>query len=419
MSNHLAISAVTLTLRDLLSTQITTVVPSPPAPPLDLHILNSLRVTMVPPNKVRDLFASENVVNLFLYRTDINAALRNQSQGRAGESAQPPLALNLEYLVTSYGEGESDVIGQFFLGQAMRILNDNAILARDRIKAALEVADLHRQTERVTITPKALSIEEMSKLWSVLGTNYRISAMYAVTVVLIDSLLPVRSAPPVLQRGPLDRGNQALAAPSPLLTDAQPASGLPAVRLGEDLVVNGQNLDLGGMTARINHPLLAAPVQLTPRLETASRISLHLPAPGDVPHVPADWPAGFYTLSLIVARPGLPEWTTNEVAFALAPSITVNVDTHAAGPIHVSVDSIPEIRPEQRVILLFGDTQATTAVPALPAGGEAPTSLTFTVTAAPGMHRVRLRVDGVDSIPVTRNPNGYFEFDDAQSVVVT
>jgi hypothetical protein len=418
MSNHLAISAVTLTLRDLL-TQITTVVPSPPAPPLELHILSTLRVSMVPPNKVRELFPTENVVNLFLYRTDINAALRNHSLGRAGESAQPPLALNLEYLVTSYGEGESDVIGQFFLGQAMRVLHDNAILARERIRTALEAADLHRQTERVTITPKALSIEEMSKLWSVLGTNYRISAMYVVTVVLIDSLTPVRSAPPVLQRGPFDRGNQALAAPSPLLTDAQAASGLPAARLGEDLVINGQNLDLGGMTARIHHPQLAAPIVLTPRLDSATQISLHLPAPGDVPHVPANWPAGFYTLSLVVTRPGLPPWTTNEVSFALAPSITISVDTHAAGTIHVSVDAIPEIHPDQRVVLLFGHSQATTTVPALPAGGEAPTSLVFPVTATAGMHRVRLRVDGVDSIPVIRNPNGYFEFDDAQSVVVT
>ncbi len=52
------------------------------------------------------------------------------------------------------------------------------------------------------------------------------------------------------------------------------------------------------------------------------------------------------------------------------------------------------------------------------ADAESPTTLTFDVTADPGPHRVRLRVDGVDSMPFVRTPAGLLEFDPAQTVEV-
>ena len=68
--------------------------------------------------------------------------------------------------------------------------------------------------------------------------------------------------------------------------------------------------------------------------------------------------------------------------------------------------------------MLWGDQQVTPASVTTPGGDDdAPTTITADVSGALGKHRVRLRVDGVDSIPI-KVVNGGFEFDDDQSVEV-
>ena len=100
----------------------------------------------------------------------------------------------------------------------MRILHDVAIVPRAKLKKALAIAGLHEQLERITVTPRQLSIEEISKLWSVFQTQYQVSAAYLVTVVLIDSKASRRTPLPVLKRGPDDRGVTAVAMPPPSST---------------------------------------------------------------------------------------------------------------------------------------------------------------------------------------------------------
>ena len=71
--------------------------------------------------------------------------------------------------------------------------------------------------------------------------------------------------------------------------------------------------------------------------------------------------------------------------------------------------------------LIFGDQQVVPATIVTPADTTQPTTLTFSVEGVlAGTYVVRLRVDGVDSIPVrTSGPPALLEFDPAQQVIVT
>jgi hypothetical protein len=418
MSNHLAIAAVTLTLRDLFREQVKAAFLNAPD---DLKLTNQLSIGMVPPDKVRTSFQTDNVINIFLYRTEINAALRNAlaQNARPGEQGYPPVALNLDYLISVHPESDREAVAHYFLGQVMRVLNDEAILSRDRIRTALEAADLHRQVESVTVTPKPLSIDEMSKLWTIFQTPYRTSVVYLVTVVLIESLRPTRAALPVLTRGKDDRGVFSNASGILAVTDVKPATKQPGVRLGEDLTVRGQAFR-GGLTALLRHALLRDAIPITPVVVSDTEVTVHIPGAGDVPHVPADWPAGFWRLSLQVAETDVPHWTTNEMAFGLAPTIVLTPINPNTGTFTVELSVTPQLREEQDALLLFGNHQVSIDTMTGPADEESPTTLTFEVTVSEaGPYPVRLRIDGVDSIPFLRKVSGMLEFDPAQTVVVT
>ncbi len=417
MSNALAIATVTATLRHLVEKGLEAEGPG-------------IQVTTRPPDKAReDGQQQTNRVNLFLYQTMSNGAWNNMDmprQVKPGETGYPPLALNLCYLITAYGENDDDTRSHRLLGRVMSVLHDHPLLGRDEIKAALSDSGLHDQVERVRITPQPLSLEELSKLWTTFQTQYRISTAYQVAVVLIESTRPPKTPLPVLTRGSEDQGVSALASPSPTLTtvfpDVLPPESQPSARLGDNLVIAGQHLDSEGIVVRINSLRLPAPIEIEPLPGgTATRIRVHFRDTTEDPAAPTKWVPGFYTLALVVKRPNLPAWTTNEVAFALAPTITVAPTKAPAGDIELTVTCTPRLREGQHVMLLFGERQIPVKTISTPANPSLPNTLTFPVSAATaGTYLVRLRVDGVDSLPVVRTgipPR--LEFDLNQKVTVT
>ena len=178
MSDSLAIAAVTATLRNLLENGIKDTIPD-------------ITVSTRPPDKVAQN-SDGNQLNIFLYQTRPNAAWRNMDMPRQikpGETGFPPLALNLHYLMSAYGK-DNDIDAHKILGLAALILHDHAELTREEIRNALEDNDLHEQCERVRITPDDLSLDDLSKIWNTFQTQYRISAPYKVSVVLIESDRP-------------------------------------------------------------------------------------------------------------------------------------------------------------------------------------------------------------------------------------
>src|SRR5262249_24002682 len=160
-----------------------------------------------------------------------------------------PLAVNLTYMITAYGEATPDTKDQRILGRAMQVLNEQPFLPRDEISAHFPGTGLEDQVESVHIRPKDVTLEEMSRLWSAFMTQYRTSAVYDVSVVLIDNDVTDPTGPPVLRRGEDDPGVFTKAGLPPLLTRAVPPELMrrarqvinqPAVEVGQVLTFEGE-----------------------------------------------------------------------------------------------------------------------------------------------------------------------------------
>jgi len=425
MSSELAILAVTRTIRNILATEI----PHKFGLSGSGDVTQGFDVTMQPLHKVRDNNKIDNLINLYLYRTEVNAAWRNMAlptTSKPTDNAQPPLALNLEYLISAYGEGDSEDIAHYYLGAAMRVLHDCTILPRAKLQLEVEgKGRVQEQIENIRIAPKPLSIEEMSKLWAAFQTHYRISAAYIVTVLLIDSRTPAKSGPPILKRGPGDTGPVAITTPPPVLLRALPASGFASARLGDpasdDVLLTGQNLNGGTAVAAIRHASFAAPVELAATVTGDANATFTLPAATAGSNVASTWPAGPYTVSLRITRPNQPLWTTNEVPFAIAPRVTISPTKNNTPNVafELTINAIPQVGATQNVFVFWDDQQIkpkNLPLPA-PADGDAPSIVKADVKGPLGFHRVRLRVDGIDSIPVVKTGD-VFDFDPNQSVEV-
>jgi Pvc16 N-terminal domain len=378
MSNSLAIAAVTATLRNLLDQGVR-------------EELGGGVVTANPPDKARQSREGRNQLNLFLYQTTINSAWRNldmPNRVKPGETGQPPLALNLYYLITAYGKDNDDVIGHRLLGTAMQILHDRALLNPEEIKRALVESDLQNQIERVRITPQQLSLEEISKLWSIFQTQYRISAAYEVAVILIDSKRPVKAPLPVLTRGESDRGVETQAdvtSPFPTLESLEFPNRQSSLRLGESLVLQGKRLE-GANAVLLRNSRLPQPITLAPTRE-ANQLQIELPNQPDLP-------AGFYTATVQVQKEGKTRYS-NALSFSVAPFISsLNVVNR-----QLTLTCVPDIWVEQSVTLLIGDRELA------PEPFSTKTNqLTFDIREIPpGEYFLRLRVDGVDSLLIDRS----------------
>ncbi len=410
MSNSLAIAAVTATIRNLLDNAFGS----------DQSV-QGVSVTTLPPDSARNSNTG-NQVNVFLYHTAPNAAWRNMDvpvKVKPGETAYPPLALNLYYIITAYGQNNDDILSHHLMGRAMSVLHDHAVLSPNEIATIPDPngdpldSGVAQQFERLRITPETLTSEDMYKLWSAFQTHYRISAAYQVSVVLIDSTQPVRTPLPVLTQGPQDGGPSAdasLISPFPTLDQIQPPNQQTSARLGDILTLTGHDLDGTNLGVLVNHPLWTAPLELPPDAgATATRLSL------TVPNQPAAWPAGLYRLTVLVQRPGETyRRSTNELPLALAPSLTVSPASAPAGPVTFTVTCSPEVRPQQRASLLLGDQE----ILAEAFTAQTPTLTFKAASLTKGIYFIRLRVDGVDSLLVNRAVTPPV-FDQTQKVTIT
>ena len=391
MSNGLAVAAVTETLRKLLVKGLTAELP------------NESQITTKPPDIARGNNEGDQI-NLFLYHVTPNAAWRNMDppkQTRPGEIAQPALPLVLDYLITAYGDKD-----QRLIGKAMSLFYDYPLLNPADIQAALEEAGLHQQVERVRMTMQPLSLEDMYRLWNGFQTQYRISAAYQVSVVSIDSTRSSRAALPVLKRASDDSGVKTVPGANPALNELVMPNSQSSVRLGETIIIRGSNLTTVNVKVRFFSPLPPPP----PAPQTPTVIELN-PAAGDavgeikvtLPNTPANmsaWVPGLFTFSLVLRTPQLPAWTTNELPLALAPLITLSTNKVAKGDI-LSVFSTPRVRDGQHVLLILGDQQIAPDKITNDADLTKPSQIDFTMPDLPaGNYVVRLRVDGIDSIPV-------------------
>lgn len=430
MSNALAVAAATVTLRSLL-----------------IGGLGIPDVTIKPPDTARKGLTG-NQVNVFLYQTAIDAAWRNRDMPpvKSGETGQPPLPLCLYYLVTAFGEGEDESKAQQLLGRAMSVLHDHPVLDATEIKQATETdvagSNLHEQIERIRITPQPLSLEEVSKLWAAFQTNYRLSAAYQVSVILLESTRPSRTPLPVLTQGKDDRGPSAqsdLIPPFPTLSRLQLPNNREIARLNDQLILSGHHFTLDksdpsqvAVSVQLTNTRLPAlpAVTIPANQRTDKQITTAIPPQGGM-----FLAAGLYRITVNVMPNGLPleTRTTNELPVMLAPEITQingtplpvppNAPISAArsnivnglGDVTLTVISRPDVLPDQSVMLLIGDRTVTADAHATQTD-----TLTFSIhQIAAGTFRVRLRVDGVDSPLIDFSDLAHPKFDDSQRVTLT
>ena len=427
MSNALAIATVTAALAQIVRTAVQSVLPGADV------------LTERPDNAA----LGQPRVRLFMYQASPNGALRNNDlptrKADDGRLMQRPVAaLDLHYLLAFYGN-ENDLEPQRMLGAAVRDIHAKPMLMRQMIEDAiasvpfLAGSNLADAVEIIKFTPLSLSLEELSKLWSVFFQSpYALSVAYQGTVILIESEENARMALPVLRRGEDDRGVNVVAGPFPMIEsihiglpeDAQRrprAPSYPSAQLGTVLTVYGRNLGGEVVSVRFDHARLAVTKTIEIPLGDRTDTELKVPLVDDAP-AQTDWAAGVYTL-VVAIKNGSAERTTNQLPLSFAPKITGitppnPIARDANGNLTLVITCGPQARPKQRAALLIVDRE----VAAQPHPADTDT-LQFTVEDAPVVNDavVRLRIDGVDSLPFKRQatpPPPHIVFDDDQKVTI-
>lgn len=401
MSNEYAIAAVTLTLRNLLD-QIKNLKDSAAAAeiPADIKPTAEILITNLPLDEAYEFDQGKNQVNLFLYHVEHSAAWRNTDiPGRVkdGETGYSPLALNLYYIITAYGQDKNEIIGHLLLGKAMSILHDHPLLERDEIKLAFSTSGLHDQIERVRITPQPISLDEVSKLWTGFQSQYKLSVAYQVSVVLIESKRPSRTPLPVLMRGPGDKGvlvQPSVIAPFPYIESINYPGNQNGAQQGDVLTITGSCLRGDSVKIKFKNYRLAAEIELPAEAGATDEV-IKVKLPND----PNQWVAGVYTACVVVNNAVDPEKASNYLPFILAPTVIFPLTKAPLSPPEAKSYSIvisfnPKIRPGQNACLLLGEKEFRSEEHPLPVN-----TLSFEMNNVEnGDYYVRLRIDGSDSL---------------------
>ncbi|HEY3629006.1 MAG TPA: DUF4255 domain-containing protein [Terracidiphilus sp.] len=381
MSSALAVASVSYVLVDLLNNGL-----------IDRDIgstgVGDVSVTALPPDRIDPATQKQSQLNLFLYQATPNASWRNvgyPARDAAGARIDnPPLALDLHYLLMAYGLEQ--LHGEILLGYAMQLFHETPILTRDAIRKSLSAptqvsgagglpaamlnlftSELAEQVELIKIIPQILNTEEISKLWTAFQTNYRPTAAYSASVVLIESKASTKTALPVQYRtvhtlpfqSPfIEKVLSQKTAADPIV-DGQPI--LPAY----NIVLRGSQLK-GELTS-----VLVGGIEVIPADAdlTSTQIVVALPPGLEAGTQPVQVLQQTLLGSPLVPHRGV---ESNTSSFVLRPVIKmVNASSvHGAGPalrsgnLDVMVD--PPVGPDQRVILLLNQLPPLTSPPDSP-----------------------------------------------------
>jgi hypothetical protein len=400
MSNALAISGVTAVLEYLLTNVYSGAQ------------LGSVSISAVAPDLIQSGSSSGSdtplQVNLFLHQVTYNAAWRNVGQPSVAADGKtrlgnPPLALDLHYLLTAYGT--EDCEAEALLGFAIQMMHETPVIPRSQItlgltslpsgnpvSSLLKTSGLADQIEMIKMTPATLGREELAWLWTALKADYRPTFPFQVSVVLIEPQFPASAGLPVLSRNIVVQ-----AGPTPQLLQVVPPTGQAAAAAGDLVTVTGQGLSGANRVALLNQRLGIQYPAFAPLTVTDSTVTF------TVPTDPLNLPAGLYSLSMLFLNAGGQiVQSTNVVPIAIAPTIAAvpapTVISNVAGYL-VTINCAPEVLPNQSVSLALGAM----IVPAQIFDALTPVlTFQFPPTLTSGPNLARLRVDGVES-PVSVN----------------
>ena len=399
MSNFLAIATVTATLRQMLDSAVQADV-------------SGAEATAVRPDSSGAGLPARGV-NIFLYQLSPNAAWTNGDLPTRGSNGQlmqrPQAALDLHYLLSFYGD-EADLEPQRLLGSVVRTLHARPLLTRRAIRNVINAAitsdpnhylarsNLSEQMDLVKFTPLSLSLEELSKLWSVFfQTSYALSVAYQGTVVLIESeempeaVLPVRE--PRLHISPFRR--LAIDAVEPQLLAFSPGATL---RLrGESLRSEDTEVLFGNLAGTLDPS------------STSKELVVILPS-GIRP--------GMNSVRVVQRLPlGAPHtsFQSNTAFFGLRPRLDSLVFEAGSPPDARFVAAIsPTVGARQEVVLLLNQSAASPLAEPLafqlPARSRTQDTDPFIFNSgsvSPAVYLARVRVDGVESALIADSSGQY------------
>lgn len=424
MSTAHAIAAVTKVLVNLVDDALK-------AASLAGIVGSDVAVSAIPPRRV-DLSGDSdpNQLNLFLYLARPNQAgggfdlpTRDASGARTRNT---PLALDLYYLATAYGA--ADFNAHMILGHTLQVFHENPILARDAIRAklkpsavptnaeqALAESGIADQVELIKVSTENLTTEDLSRLWSALGAEYRPSVAYRVTVILIEANASTKSGLPVLQRRVYVRPLSTPVIERIATKSAAAASAVEnqPILPGYILVLAGKNLQGELTRVVVDGVKLDAPGAFI----SAARV--------DVP-LPPDLRAGPHGVQIVhelaMGVPPTPHTGTesNILTFLLRPTITAPVTATATA---IIVELHPPVTPEQTLRVLLNELAppANRAARAYSFAGPIGNGIdvgageteTDTVEfehrgVLGGEYLVRVQVDGAESVLETNVATGAF-----------
>jgi len=417
MTTALGLASVSVVLVDLLNNGL-----------IDHDVGSAVggRVTVsaLPPDRILPANGTETTqLNLFLHHVTPNLGWRNIGQptvnSRGERIGNPPLALDLHYLLSAYGE--KDFYAEILLGFGMQLLHEHPVLSRDDIATALAAptpttpatlpeslkdiskSELADQVEQIKLTPEPLSTEEISKIWTAFQTHYRSTAAYSASVVLIESKASTRPALRVHSRNvyakPLSR---------PIISSVVSSVADDAPILADDtILIRGARLAGDVTIVRVaGTSVTPAAIDVT---DTEIRVSL----------AGLTQQAGAQPIQVVhQVLMGTPEQPhraveSNLAAFVLAPSITTAISksnittTGGVSKGTLSFDVAPDLREGQRAVLFLNqlldpgapdDAVAAAYSFASKALDADATTASFDVDGiVDGTYLVRIQVDGAES----------------------
>lgn len=413
MSNDLAIATVTAAMREMLYPAVSDAVAG-----ADVVYTRPGIETMVTGGDGTPRPAA----HLFLYGVTPNAAWRNTdlpTRRTDGTVARrPQAAVDLSYLIAFSGN-DRQLEPQRMLSSVVRTLHTTPVLTRKLIEDAkvaagdvLSESDLEEAAEPVRFTPLSLSLEELSKLWSVMfQTPYTLSVAYQGTVVLLDADRPSpRPSLPVsgrnvyvveLRRPEVASVSEAAGPRAPILPTGVLvlqgrglAGEMTRVRLGS----RGDEYEPTLVTPReVRLPLAVVPPdRLRAGIQGVQVVHPRLMGTPVRPHRGEESNVAPFVLRPVV------RWQNDDPMMGVYDVTVTPANAVADTPARVTVRVTPVVGARQRVELLLNELAADGA-PAFLYDAPVRTADSDTVTfdtpgLGPGRYLVRVRVDGAESV---------------------
>lgn len=399
MSNFLAVGTVSAALQRLLTPVVSAAVPG-----AEVWVDRS------------DVRRQKSGVNIYMYRSSVDPIWRNEELPARRDNGtlrvRPKVAASLHYLLTFHGK-DDELVPQRLLGVALATLHTRPIITRALVDDVTDEAtdpqgmhkylafnDLADADELVRVSPDPMSLDELSKLWSVFFQSpYQLSATYLASAVLLEEQLQTPlPAPPVLKP---QLSVRALLKPT-IISARNSANPREPVFSDSVLQIDGSGLRGEQTLVRIG------PTEVTPVSADTTATSVRVGLASAGPLVAGLQPV-VVAHRWLVGDPGQPRGgeTSNAVGVFVAPKITLNV---TAGQIGVTSDI--SIGPRQQVAVTLLNRTTGEAARVINVAERDIDTVTISV-AKPGataelpagQYAVALDVDGARS-QLTRNPAG-------------